>query len=129
MLNQIPKSENRIFAHYKNLNSLRRTYERQRKKTAHKLGNPRLLRITFHTLRHWKATHEYHKTKDILYVMKILGHKNIKNTLLYTQLIDDKKEDYICKIAQNTKEISQLIEDGFEYICEQEELKFFRKRK
>ena len=61
--------------------------------------------------------------------MKILGHKNIKNTLLYTQLIDDKEEDYICKIAQTTKEISQLIEDGFEYICEQEELKFFRKRK
>jgi hypothetical protein len=28
--------------------------------------------------RHWKATMEYHKTKDILHVMRLLGHKNIK---------------------------------------------------
>ena len=27
---------------------------------------------------------EYHRTKDILRIMKILGHKNIKNTLIYT---------------------------------------------
>ena len=129
MLSQIPKTESKIFEHYKNLNSLRRTFERQRIKTAYKLGNTRLLRITFHTLRHWKGTTEYHKTKDILHVMKTLGHKNIKNTLLYTQLIDTEEDDFICKIAQTSKEISQLIEDGFEYVCEQENIKFFKKRK
>jgi len=129
MLNQIPKTENRIFAHYKNLSSLRRTFERQRIRAANKFGNPRLLRITFHTLRHWKATTEYHKTKDILHVMRLLGHRNIKNTLLYTQLIDTQEDDYVCKIAETTKEIAQLIEDGFEYVCDQENLKFFRKRK
>ncbi len=129
MLNQTLKSNSKIFAHYKNLNSLRRTFERQRKRAAHKLGNPRLLRITFHTLRHWKGTTEYHKTKDILYVMKLLGHRNIKNTLLYTQLIDTKEDEYVCKTAETTKEIAQLIEDGFQYICDQENLKFFRKRK
>ena len=129
MLNQIPKTESKIFAHYKNLNSLRRTFERQRKKAAHKFGNPRLLRITFHTLRYWKGSTEYHKTKDILHVMKTLGHKNIKNTLLYIQLIDTEEDDYICKTAQTPTEISQLIEDGFEYVCEQENIKFFKKRK
>jgi integrase len=51
---------------------------------ATKLQNPRLLRITFHTFRHWKATMEYNRTKDILYVMKLLGHRCIKNTLVYT---------------------------------------------
>ena len=61
--------------------------------------------------------------------MKILGHKNIKNTLLYTQLIDTEEDDYVCKMAKTTKEISQLIEDGFEYVCDQQDLKFFRKRK
>ena len=129
IFNQIPKTETKIFAHYKNLNSLRRTFERQRRRTAHKLGNPKLLRITFHTLRHWKGTTEYHKTKDILHVMRLLGHRNIKNTLLYTQLMDTEEDDYVCKIAETTKDIAQLIEDGFEYICEQENLKFFRKRK
>jgi hypothetical protein len=78
MLSGFPKKETKIFNHYKSLNTLRCTYERHRKRTAFKLGNPRLRKITFHTLRHWKATTEYHRTKDILYVMKLLGHKNIK---------------------------------------------------
>jgi hypothetical protein len=72
---------------------------------------------------------EYHKTKDILHVMKLLGHRNIKNTLLYTQLVDTQDDDYVYKVADTTKEIAQLIEDGFEYVCDQENLKFFRKRK
>jgi len=58
----------------------------QRKRLAQKLKNPRLLRITFHTFRHWKATMEYHRTRDIIHVMQLLGHKNIKNTLIYVHL-------------------------------------------
>jgi len=46
----------------------------------HKLQNPRILKITFHTLRHWKDTMEYNRTKDILYVKQVLGHKRIENT-------------------------------------------------
>jgi len=130
MLNGSPKTEQRIFDHYKNLRNLRRTFDRHRKKTANKLGNPRILRITFHTLRHWKATIEYHRTKDILYVMRLLGHKNIKNTLMYTQLVNLKEDDeFICKVARTPKEIHQLIEDDFEYVCNLENHKFFRKRK
>jgi integrase len=49
-------------------------------------GNPRLKRINFHPLRHWRATRLYHQTKDILYVMQFLGHRNIKKTLIYVQL-------------------------------------------
>lgn len=52
-----------------------------------KLENPRLLQITLHTFRHWKATTEYAKTKDILHVMQLLGHKSIQNTLVYTHLV------------------------------------------
>jgi len=69
-----------------------------------KLGNPRILRIHFHTPRHWKATTEYAKTKDILYVQKLLGHKNLKTTIQYTQLIAlPQNEEYICKIAKNVE--------------------------
>ncbi|MEM2894120.1 MAG: hypothetical protein QW638_05045 [Candidatus Bathyarchaeia archaeon] len=42
---------------------------------------------------------EGHWTKDILRVMRILGHKNIKNTLIYTHLVDLKNEEYISKAA------------------------------
>ena len=130
MLVKLPRRDERIFSHYKNLNSLTRTFQRQRKRIAHKVANPRLLKISFHTLRHWKATMEYAKTRDILHVMKMLGHKSIKNTLIYTQLVKGTEEDeFICKIARTPKEISQLIELGFEYVCEQDGLKFFRKRK
>jgi len=130
MLVRLSRHDERIFSHYKNLNSLTRTFQRQRKRIAHKVANPRLLRISFHTLRHWKATMEYAKTRDILHVMRMLGHKSIKNTLIYTQLIEGMEEDeFICKIARTPEEISQLIELGFEYVCEHDGLKFFRKRK
>jgi integrase len=51
---------------------------------AKKLGNPRLERIKFHTLRHWRGTIEYHRPRDILHVKELLGHKKIESTLLYT---------------------------------------------
>lgn len=130
MLNTLPEEHEQVFKHYSKLNYMRRSFERYRARTAYKLGNPRILKITFHTLRHWKATTEYHKTKDILYVMKLLGHRNIKNTLLYTQLVKFKeKDDFVCKVAKTPKEVKKLIENGFEYICDQNDLKFFRKRK
>jgi len=105
-------------------------YYRKRKQIAAKLCNPRLLQISFHTFRHWKATMEYAKTKDILHVMKILGHKSIQNTLVYTQLIDFKSDEYVCKTAENAREAAQLVEGGFEYVCTTPEgIMLFKKRK
>jgi len=131
MLEGFQKKDQRIFSHYEDLNSLRRCFERYRRRTAHKLGNPRISRITFHTLRHWKATMEYHKTKDILHVMQLLGHRNIKNTLLYTQLVkfQEGDDEFVCKVAKTPNEVQELIENGFQYVCDMEDLKFFRKRK
>jgi hypothetical protein len=87
----------------------------------------------FHTLRHWKATMLYHQTKDVIYVMRFLGHKNIKNTLLYIQLVEvlfkEVNDQYTVKVANNVKEAAELIEVGFEYVTEMEGLKLFRKRK
>ncbi|MDW8022862.1 MAG: site-specific integrase, partial [Nitrososphaerota archaeon] len=97
MLQRLPRTSERIFGNYRRLKDLSRTFERHRKRIAYNLGNPRLLRISFHTLRHWKATIEYHRTKDILHVMQMLGHRNIKNTLVYTQIIDSPEDDgYVC---------------------------------
>jgi len=130
MLDKLPRENDYVFHHYGSLNHLRRSFDRYRKRAAFKLGNPRLLQITFHTLRHWKATMEYAKTKDILHVMQLLGHKNIKNTLIYTQLVKNLNEDeYICRVAKTPSEVQELIEAGFEYVCAKEDLLFFRKRK
>ena len=95
-----------------------------------KLQNPRLLRIHFHTLRHWKAVFEYAKTKDVLYVQKLLGHKSLKTTLHYIQhIVLPQNEEYICKVAKTIEEATDLIEVGFQYVTEIDDAKLFRKLK
>ena len=74
--------------------SMSRTYCYQRKVLSEKMANPNLKRISFKTFRHWKATMEYHRTKDILYVKELLGHKSIKNTLIYTPLVDFEDQNF-----------------------------------
>ena len=66
------------------LRNLTETIRRHRTKVSQRLGNPNLSRITLKTFRHWKATMTYHQTKDILYTQKVLGHKSIQSTLVYT---------------------------------------------
>jgi integrase len=117
----------KVFA--RSVRNQRRIFQRQRKKVAAKLHNPRIEKITFHTFRHFKATMEYHKTKDILHVMRILGHRNINNTLIYTQLVDFKDEEYTVKVAHNIEEDKELVEAGFEYVTDRDNFKIYRKRK
>jgi integrase len=129
MLNALPKENEHVFRS-SSTTSMKSTFTRTRKRLALKLQNPRLQQISFHTFRHWKATMEYYKTKDILHVMQLLGHKRIQNTLKYTQLAKFEETDgFVCKVAATKEEISALIEAGFEYICENNGLKFFRKPK
>lgn len=78
MLNSLPKEKTKTFAG--SHRHFTRHFRSQRKRIANKLKNDRILKIHFHTLRHWKTTMEYAKTKDILHVMQMLGHKNIQNT-------------------------------------------------
>ncbi|MDI6847719.1 MAG: hypothetical protein QMD23_06275 [Candidatus Bathyarchaeia archaeon] len=54
---------------------LRTNLLKTRKQLAAKLQNLRLLQIHFYTLRHWKATMEYHRIKDSYYVKNLLGRK------------------------------------------------------
>ncbi len=61
--------------------------------------------------------------------MKILGHKNINNTLIYTQLVDFKDDENVSKVATIAKEACQLVEAGFEYVCDVDGKHIFRKRK
>ncbi len=90
-------------------------------------------RISFHTLRHWKATTLYHQTKDVLYVKEFLGHRKVETTLLYIQLAEaifkDTTDEFTVRVAKKPEEIKGLLEAGFEYICEKDELLYFRKRK
>jgi integrase len=131
MLNRYPKGKEHLFP--KNQNSIRSCFDYQRIRTTEKLQNPRLLKIGFHTLRHFKGTMEYHKTKDIMHVKYVLGHKSISSTMIYinieqaTFLADT--DEWTCKTATTAKEAITLAETGFQYFTTIENLQLFRKRK
>jgi len=134
MLAHLPHRYDYVFrnpktAPLRSMEVFRRIVAKQRNKLADKLQNPRIKIITFKTLRHWKATTEYHKTRDILHVMSILGHKSIQNTLVYTHLINFEGDEYVCKVAKTVDDAKNLIENGFEYVTDIEDMKLFRKRK
>jgi integrase/predicted RNA-binding Zn-ribbon protein involved in translation (DUF1610 family) len=131
MLERMPKTSELAF---KNYSTMKDTFFHQRKRIAEKFSNPRLRKISFTTFRHWKGTIEYHRTKDILYVKKILGHKTIQNTLKYIDLeatiyhsADDK---WTVRVATDVKEACTLTEAGFEYVTGEysDGGKIFRKR-
>jgi len=54
---------------------------------------------------------------NIIYYKPHTQTQGFKNTLIYTQLLPfNEDEQFICKVAENTKEACQLIEDGWEYV-------------
>jgi integrase len=135
MLDTLPRQNKRLFG-TRTRNSLKNTYSRARKRLAHKLGNPRLNEIHFHTLRHWKATMLYNYKPDMLEVAEFLGHKELRNTRLYIQL--EKKlfknlpnDLFITRISHNPEEACSFIEVGFEYVSGafNDGGQIFRKRK
>ena len=105
-------------------------YRHLRNKLAKKLQDPTIQQIRLYDFRHYYATMLYHKTKDLLHVKMSLGHKDLRTTLRYTQLLETTEDDeYHCKTATNVKEATQLIENGFEYIQEIDGIRLYRKRK
>ena len=134
MLQRLPRNYGEyVFAKPKMpLDNFRDNHSDQRKRIAEKAQSPCLNKIMFKTLRTWKGTMEYHRTKDVLYVMQVLGHKNIKNTLIYIQLEETlfkDQIDFVSKVAKTEAEACVLIEAGFEFVCDFDGHKLFRKRK
>jgi len=105
-------------------------WRRVRNKVAEKFKDPSIRSIRLYDLRHFYATMLYHKTKDILLVKQQLGHKKIETTLIYTQLVQFSEEDeFYSATAKTVQEAAKLIEQGFDFVCDYEGVKLFRKRK
>ena len=106
------------------------TFERLRTSLAKKLKNPRLKRIRLYDFRHYYATTLYYETKDLLLVKEMLGHKNIRNTMVYTHLVKmDTEEKYYSATAKTVEEAQKLIEQGWQYVTTFNDIMLFRKRK
>ncbi len=90
--------------------------------------------ISFHTFRHWKATMLYHQTKDPYYVQHFLGHKKLTSTEIYiniehTLFEAGANDEFTVKVAEKPEEIKALLELGFEYVLQKDNLIFLRKRR
>jgi len=76
---------------------------------------------------------EYHKTKDILHVKRILGHKSVQNTMIYINLeaalYQIRSDQFTVRVAQTLDEACKLVEAGFSYVTDMDGNKIFRKRK
>lgn len=51
---------------------------------------------------------EHHRTKDILHVKQLLGHRNIDSTLVHTQLVSFEEDEYHVKAARTVDEACEL---------------------
>lgn len=61
--------------------------------------------ITFHNFRHTFATLQLHYGTDIYTVSKLLGHKSLKTTQIYTKVLDQAKQDAVNKIRLNFDDV------------------------
>jgi len=115
---------------FPNSKAMLKAWVRVRELLTNKLKDPKYHAVRLYDLRHYYACQLYARTKDILLVMKQLGHKKIETTLIYTQLIGTPSDDdFICKAAKTVEEAKVLIESGFEFVCDLDNYKLFRKRK
>jgi integrase len=130
MLCNLKRNKERIFG---NIDGLRSNYFSQRRTIAAKIINSNLLKIHFHTFRHWKATTEQHNTKDPWHVKELLGHKHISSTETYIHIekmvYSNKTSDkFTVKVADTLEDAIELMKVGFEFHAEIEGHKLFRKR-
>ena len=128
--NRNPQRKEHLFA---NADDMRICFFLQKRRIAERQANRNMMKIHFHTFRHWKATTEQHKTEDPWHVKMILGHKS-RSTETYIhleQMLYDGQgyDNFTVKVADTIDDVIKLMESGFEYHAEVEGHKLFIKRK
>jgi len=105
-------------------------YRMTRNALALKLHDPTLTKVRLYDFRHYFATALYKKTNSLLIVMNQLGHKDIKNTMIYTHLINFAEDEYITESTTDRKQAEMLLSNGFDYVATSPDgYMMFRKRK
>ena len=112
MIEALPRKDDRVFPiSYANI--LRR-YVLMRKKTAEIHQNPRLLSVDFTAFRTWAATTiAYYTNGNVLTVKKLLGHRQVKNTMKYIGKIEFQSQDFETTSVPTVEDVLRLGSEGW----------------
>jgi hypothetical protein len=74
------------------------------------------------------------QTKDPYYVQHFLGHRSLSSTEIYiniehTPFEAGANDEFTVKVPEKPEEIKTLLELGFEYVLQKDNLIFLRKRR
>lgn len=128
MLNNLTKTSKRIFP--TPCQTMASIYWKTRQRIAQKLQNPRFLKISFTTFRHWGGTIIAHYTKgNVLTVKKLLRHKAITSTMKYIGMINFKDDEFEVTTATTVEEAKTILAAGYDYITKKNSIMLFRKPK
>jgi uncharacterized protein YfcZ (UPF0381/DUF406 family) len=62
-----------------------------------------------------------------------LGHKSIVNTEIYINIADtifeSRSDEFTVKVVEKPEDVKRLLDAGFEFVCQKDNLIFLRKRK
>ena len=63
----------------------------------------------------------------------LLGHKSLKSTEIYINIertvFEPSSDEFTVKVTDNAEDVKALLEVGFEYVCQRDNLIFLKKRK
>jgi integrase len=111
-----------------------KTFIAMRTRLAKQMNDPTIKQVKLYHFRHYFGTMTQLKYRDVPTTAHLLGHRDWKNTQIYVDLakileMGEDGENYIVKTATNVKEDAELIQLGFTYITERDNVKIYRKRK
>jgi len=128
MLNILPKNSERIFP--TNYSTIYTCFDNVRKRAARLLQNPRLLKVSFKSFRHWGGSMIAHYTNgNVLTVKKLLRHKRVESTMKYISMIHFKDDEFEVTTATTIEEAKQILTAGFDYVTAKDGIMLFRRPK
>ncbi|WGM90184.1 MAG: tyrosine-type recombinase/integrase [Candidatus Bathyarchaeum tardum] len=134
LLSRQPRTDEVNVFEKRSKDARRACFSKRMKRLARLTQDRKYLKIHLHTFRHCFALRTYHRTKDILHLKMLMGHKSLLTTQryveIYCQLYDSgKPTQFITKIATTKKERCSLINEGWEFIKNDGDDWYFRKPK